>query len=229
MVTGFLLGIKRLGCGANPHSQVPSSWKGRAVPPLTLWATVACYRVNLILYLQHYFNQQFTAKPFKKFCKTLKKLYAADSPIMFILSLSVYLRFFFIRRRGNYKVLLRVQNDVKFLRLKKKQRHKDTINEDNVVTLLTVCNSSKFYSANTPHTHTHTHTQTHTHTHGYIATTKLLETLATEILLLSRNGSNARRREIGAKGILCGVDGKGSRLESLGRTLHCLWWMNISC
>ena len=165
MVTGFLLGIKRLGRGANPHSQVPSSWKGRAVPPLTLWATVACYRVNFILYLQHYFNQQFTAKPFKKFCKTLKKLYAADSPIMFILSLSVYLRFFFIRRRGNYKVLLRVQNDVKFLRLKKKQRHKDTINEDNVVTLLTVCNSSKFYSANTPHTHTHTHTHKHTHTH----------------------------------------------------------------
>jgi hypothetical protein len=29
------------------------SWKSRAVPLLTLWASVACYRENLYLYLTH--------------------------------------------------------------------------------------------------------------------------------------------------------------------------------
>jgi hypothetical protein len=28
---------------------MPRSWKGRAIPLLTLWATVACYRENLYL------------------------------------------------------------------------------------------------------------------------------------------------------------------------------------
>ena len=33
---------------------MPRSWKGRAIPLLTLWASVACYRENLYLYLHSF-------------------------------------------------------------------------------------------------------------------------------------------------------------------------------
>ena len=53
MGTGPFPGVKRPGRGADhsPPSQVPRSWKGRAIPLLTLCASVACYRENLYLYL----------------------------------------------------------------------------------------------------------------------------------------------------------------------------------
>ena len=55
------------------------------------------------------------------------------------------------------------------------------------------------------------------------------KSLSFAILLLSQDGKNAKWRETGAKDIFCGVGGKTLRLESLGRTLHCPWWMNFSC
>ena len=45
--TGSFPGVKRPGRVAD-H---PPPWKGRAIPLLTLWAFVACYRVSLYLYL----------------------------------------------------------------------------------------------------------------------------------------------------------------------------------
>jgi len=64
----------------------------------------------------------------KIFCTTLKKLYAAGSPNMFILSPSIYLRFFFIRHRVikkfPYKLkTMLISGDLKTL------RKKDTIHE----------------------------------------------------------------------------------------------------
>ena len=46
MGTGSFPGVKRPGRGADhpPPSKVPRPWKGRAIPLLTLWPSVACYR-----------------------------------------------------------------------------------------------------------------------------------------------------------------------------------------
>jgi hypothetical protein len=54
MGTGSFPGVKRPGRGADhppPSTYVPRSWKGRAIPLLTLWAFVACYRENFTFYL----------------------------------------------------------------------------------------------------------------------------------------------------------------------------------
>ena len=53
--TGSFPGVKRPGRGADypPLSSVPMSWKGRPIPLLPLWASVACYREDFSLLLNN--------------------------------------------------------------------------------------------------------------------------------------------------------------------------------
>ena len=62
MGTRSFPGVKQPGVVLTTHPHLaPRSWKGRAIPLLTLWAFVSCYRENLYLYLLSMERLQRTA------------------------------------------------------------------------------------------------------------------------------------------------------------------------
>ena len=65
MVNGSFPGVKRPGRGAEhpPPSKRRGLKKGRAIPLLTLWATVACYREHLLYHKCDKDRSVFGARP----------------------------------------------------------------------------------------------------------------------------------------------------------------------